>query len=90
MKTSGMSAFMAGSGWPADKLNATSDDIFETEKRLADSYPVRSVSFQSPALSHNNVLISQTDVTVIEHAQAKGVDSYIVIPCITRRYPCKT
>lgn len=64
--TSGMSAFMAGSGWPADKLNATSDDIFETEKQLADSYPVRS-----------------TDVTVIEHAQAKGVDSYIVIPCIT-------
>ncbi|KAF2448470.1 NAD(P)-binding protein [Karstenula rhodostoma CBS 690.94] len=64
--TSAMSAFMPRTGWPSGKLQGPGHEIFETEKQLADSYPVR-----------------KTDVTVVEHAQAQGVISFIVIPCLT-------
>lgn len=55
-------AFFPNTGWPAGAFNDT-DDVFGTEKRLADSLPLR-----------------RTDVDVIEHAKATGVQSYIVVP----------
>ncbi|KAF5238324.1 hypothetical protein FANTH_10356 [Fusarium anthophilum] len=38
--TSGLSAFYANSGWPCT-INTDTDAVFETEKKFADSYPVR-------------------------------------------------
>ncbi|EAQ82880.1 hypothetical protein CHGG_11056 [Chaetomium globosum CBS 148.51] len=60
--TSGESAFTTSSGWPHGETN-DAGPLFETEKELADSYPLR-----------------KTDVSVIEHAKATGVTSFIVIP----------
>ncbi|KAL9058634.1 MAG: hypothetical protein Q9162_001641 [Coniocarpon cinnabarinum] len=62
--TSALSAFYEKCGWPAGKTQDTGP-IFETEKRLADSYPVR-----------------KTDVAVIEHAQARGVTSFVIVPSL--------
>ncbi|KAI0131869.1 hypothetical protein BJ170DRAFT_691096 [Xylariales sp. AK1849] len=60
--TSGDSAFHASTGWTYGKIKDTGP-MFEREKQLADSYPIR-----------------KTDVAVIEHAEARGVASFIVIP----------
>lgn len=38
-----MSAFYEKTGWPAGGFKDT-DGVFETEKRLADSFPIRNVS----------------------------------------------
>ncbi|KAL5433416.1 hypothetical protein PMIN06_011725, partial [Paraphaeosphaeria minitans] len=61
-----MSTSMPRIGWHSGKLQGPVHEIFETEKRLADSYSVR-----------------KTDITVIEHAQARDVTSFIVVPCLT-------
>ncbi|KAH8691553.1 hypothetical protein BGW36DRAFT_305676 [Talaromyces proteolyticus] len=60
--TSGLGAFYDKTGWPAGLLRDT-DAVFDTEKRLADSFPIR-----------------KTDVAVIEHAEKRGVTSFIVVP----------
>ncbi|KAH6843095.1 hypothetical protein B0I37DRAFT_211899 [Chaetomium sp. MPI-CAGE-AT-0009] len=60
--TSGESAFTGTSGWPHGETKDTGS-LFEIEKELADSYPIR-----------------KTDVSVIQHAKATGVTSFIVIP----------
>ncbi|KAL4778429.1 hypothetical protein BJX76DRAFT_143798 [Aspergillus varians] len=60
--TSGLSAFYEGTGWPAGRYKDT-DAVFETEKRLAQSFPIRN-----------------TDVSVIEHAEKRGVTSFVVVP----------
>ncbi|KAL3480460.1 hypothetical protein BJX99DRAFT_254451 [Aspergillus californicus] len=39
--TSGLSAFYESTGWPAGQFKDT-DAVFETEKRLAESFPIRS------------------------------------------------
>ncbi|KAJ5128417.1 hypothetical protein N7448_002136 [Penicillium atrosanguineum] len=62
--TSGMSAFYKNTGWPAGDFKDT-DGVFETEKRLAASFPIRN-----------------TDVSVIEHAAAQGVTSFVVVPSL--------
>ncbi|KAL9086375.1 MAG: hypothetical protein Q9165_007161 [Trypethelium subeluteriae] len=60
--TSGLSAFYEKTGWPQGETKDTGP-VFDVEKRLADSFPIR-----------------KTDVAVIEHAKARGVVSFIVIP----------
>jgi len=62
IQTSGESAFADTTGWPHGEKKDTGP-LFETEKELADSFPIR-----------------KTDVSVIEHAKATGVTSFIVIP----------
>ncbi|KAF4612842.1 hypothetical protein G7Y89_g15531 [Cudoniella acicularis] len=60
--TSGLSAFYESTGWPPGETKDTGP-VFDLEKQLADSFPIR-----------------KTDVAVIEHAKARGVTSFIVIP----------
>ncbi|MCJ1457103.1 hypothetical protein MMC28_007469 [Mycoblastus sanguinarius] len=60
--TSGLSAFYESTGWPSREIKDTGP-IFELEKQLADSFPIR-----------------KTNVAVIEHAKARGVTSFVVIP----------
>ncbi|KAL4874967.1 hypothetical protein BJY04DRAFT_233130 [Aspergillus karnatakaensis] len=62
--TSGLSAFYESTGWPAGQFKDT-DAVFETEKRLAQSFPIR-----------------HTDVSVIEHAEKRGVTSFVVVPSL--------
>ena len=42
MQTSGLSAFYERTGWPADQTKDTGP-VFEVEKQLADSFPIRQV-----------------------------------------------
>ncbi|KAK9358198.1 hypothetical protein V1504DRAFT_487750 [Lipomyces starkeyi] len=49
-------------GWPHGEIKDTGP-VFDLEKQLADSFPIR-----------------KTDVAVIEHAKARAVTSFIVIP----------
>ena len=42
IQTSALSAFFPNTSWPVEKI-ADTNNIFELEKRLADSYPVRKV-----------------------------------------------
>lgn len=42
-KTSGLSAFNELTGWPLGEV----EDVFETEKKLRDSYPIREVDLSS-------------------------------------------
>ncbi|KAI9832678.1 MAG: hypothetical protein M1819_004263 [Sarea resinae] len=60
--TSGMSAFFESTAWPQNETKDTRA-VFDREKQLADSFPIR-----------------KTDVAVIEHAKARGVTSFIVVP----------
>ncbi|KAK9779764.1 putative NAD-dependent epimerase/dehydratase domain-containing protein [Seiridium cardinale] len=60
--TSALSAFYENTGWSPAVIEDTGP-IFDTEKQLADSYPIR-----------------KTDVAIIEHAKARGVASFVVIP----------
>ncbi|KAJ5893612.1 hypothetical protein N7495_005303 [Penicillium taxi] len=60
--SSGQGAFFTNSRWPTEPFKDT-DAVFDTEKALAGSSPIR-----------------QTDVAVIEHAEARGVASFIVVP----------
>ncbi|KAJ5167023.1 uncharacterized protein N7482_005804 [Penicillium canariense] len=62
--TSGLSAFYEKTGWPVGSFKDT-DPVFDTEKRIADSF-----------------LLRKTDVAVIEHAEAQGVTSFIVVPSL--------
>ncbi|KAH7385157.1 hypothetical protein DE146DRAFT_759424 [Phaeosphaeria sp. MPI-PUGE-AT-0046c] len=43
--TSALSAFFPNTGWPEQEFNDT-DDVFGTEKALADSFPVRTTDVQ--------------------------------------------
>jgi len=43
-QTSGLSAFYEETGWPTD-INSDSGRVFETEKKFADSFPIREVGF---------------------------------------------
>ncbi|KAL9609303.1 MAG: hypothetical protein Q9167_005921 [Letrouitia subvulpina] len=60
--TSGSSAFYENTGWPQGEVK-DSGPVFDQEKELADSFPIR-----------------KTDVAIIEHAKARGVTSFIVVP----------
>ncbi|KAJ5195726.1 hypothetical protein N7449_006205 [Penicillium cf. viridicatum] len=62
--TSGLGAFFENTGWPAGPFKDT-DAVFNTEKELADSSPLR-----------------KTDVAVIEHAETRGVDCFVVVPSL--------
>ena len=42
-QTSGLSAFYERTGWPKGEIKDT-DPVFDTEKQLADSFPIRQVS----------------------------------------------
>ncbi|KAK6071487.1 nad dependent epimerase dehydratase family protein [Seiridium cupressi] len=60
--TSALSAFYENTGW-SPAVTEDTGPIFDTEKQLADSYPIR-----------------KADVAIIEHAKARGVTSFVVIP----------
>ncbi|KAG6997644.1 hypothetical protein G7Y79_00039g076060 [Physcia stellaris] len=62
--TSALSAFYEQTGWPRGEF-ADNGPVFNVEKQLADSYPVR-----------------KTDVAIIEHAEIRGVTSFVVIPSL--------
>lgn len=81
-KTSGLSAFMELTGWPAGEIT----DVFETEKKLADSYPIREVSLSSISAGTWHWQ-AKTDVAVTEYSKAQGITSFIVIPSCVCKYP---
>ncbi|CAI7586243.1 unnamed protein product [Penicillium palitans] len=74
--TSGLGAFFENTGWPAGPFKDT-DAVFDTEKELADSSPLRKNILESVG-SHTG----QTDVAIIEHAEKRGVGCFVVVPSL--------
>ena len=92
-QTSGLSGFFESTGWPAGQFKDT-DAIFETEKQLTHSFPIRNVSLLSEYLcrfgSQNEVSkLEQTDVSIIEHAAKRGMTSFVVVPSLVCECPQK-
>ncbi|CAI7655918.1 unnamed protein product [Penicillium glandicola] len=83
--TSGLGAFFENTGWPAGPFRDT-DAVFDTEKELADSSPLRKVSiwaaYMENILKNVDSHTRKTDVAVIEHAETQGVDCFVVVPSL--------
>jgi hypothetical protein len=52
---------MSRTGWPSGKLQSSGHEIFETEKQLADSYPVRKVKKSYLQRFANNMYLTHAD-----------------------------
>ena len=61
-QTSGLSAFFQQTGWP-ESVSKDTGPMFEVEKELADSYPIRKVV---PPLSSESAVQSMLIVTLAD------------------------